>query len=103
MDTGSQSTGLEATGGNVKTTIRIKSGDPIYMVTDPQSNTAVLEDICGLTTLASIGRQVLGGLDISNERATIYVGRNAEVMAKADAKARLLRVRLAAYGIAGSK
>lgn len=72
-------------------TTPIGASDTVWMVTDPMSNDSLLVDIYGATTLASIGRQVKGGLDIAGENLTLYVGPRAEQAARQDAENRLAR------------
>jgi hypothetical protein len=62
------------------------------MVTDPNDR-STLVDIYGETTLASIGRQVKGGLDIAGENLVLYIGPGAEQAARKDAENRLARSR----------
>lgn len=78
----------ERAGGGVTA---IGASDTVWMVTDPMSAQSVLQDIYGDTTLASIGRQVKGGLDIAGEHLTLYVGAGAEQAARKDAENRLSR------------
>jgi hypothetical protein len=70
-------------------TVSIQWNETVWMVIDPMSADSELEDLSGETTLASIGRQVKGGLDIAKEHLTIYTGPNAELDARKDAEIRL--------------
>jgi len=71
--------------------VSISAKDTVWVVTDPLSADSEMADIFQKTTLASIGRQAKGGLDIEGENLVLYTGSGAEDAAKRDAEGRLAK------------
>lgn len=71
--------------------VSVSAKDAVWVVTDPLSADSEMADVFQKTTLASIGRQAKGGLDVDGENLVLYTGPGAEAAAKMDAENRLAK------------